>query len=533
MRARFSVWQGVMRKDGSAGAARTAHATVRERSREIAETELGAWGWTVASGALCGLAFPPVGWWWTVLFAPALWLLQIQRKVARASAWLGLWWGLAFGVVAGWHTALTFAQQAHAEWLGGVAWTLALLWFTGWIMLFGYLVGHARLAGWAWVLLLACLWTAVAWVRSLGALGFPWAMLSLGIARQPLLLQPAELGGVWLTEWLIIAWNGALVLAWQGRARLALAGLAVLGTVWVGYGLIQMRHYQAPPSKPLSIAVFQPRADTPLTVHALAIFDQQMDTWLRHATRQGAQWAVLPETVEPLVLDETENGNAVERLQRWQEWAKRNQITILLGASRFDGSNRNSALCISPRGEIHCYNKVKPMVFTEWSPPPPFNALLRGLGITGRTLKAGSRVHALQVESQPPVGTIICGESLFGWVARAQVQDGAQWLAVMSNDYWLIGRPIREQYADFCVLRAIETRRWIARSSTVGLSGLYMPAGKCIASLPMGKPNVLVHQIEPRTDRTLYVRWGDWWAYLCVLMFVILALAGRRSPTPK
>lgn len=100
-------------------------------------------GWVAAvgSGGLCGLAFAPVGWWWTLLFAPALWLHELRMGAARANAWLGFWWGLALGVVVSWHAAPTVAQEARAEWLGGLAWTLALVWYAGWSALFGWLMG--------------------------------------------------------------------------------------------------------------------------------------------------------------------------------------------------------------------------------------------------------------------------------------------------------------------------------------------------------------------------------------------------------
>lgn len=486
-------------------------------------TEAGrAWLWTVVGGALCGLAFPPVGWWWTVLFAPALWLRYVRVGASGANAWLGLWWGLAFGAVVSWHAAPTFAQEARIEWLGGIAWTLTLVWFAAWSALFGWLVGRVRQEGWAWVGAAACLWTALAWGRSLGALGFPWAMLTLGLARQPLLLQPADLGGVWLTEWLIMAGNGAVALMWQGQARRMLTGLAVLGTVWAGYGAWQLYRYRAPIQMPLSVAVVQPKAERSLGIHAPAIFDEQMEGWLRQAVEQGAKWAVLPEVAEPQTLTYTASGSAERRLYRWRAWAQRYGLTIVLGAARFvDGKDYNSALGVAPSGAVGCYNKAKLMAFTEWAPPTPLSLLLKPLGACRSSLEAGSEPLALRVDVEPPIGTLICVESLFGWVGRGQAADGAQWLAVMAHDAWLIGRAVREQYADFCVVRAIETRRWVARASTVGLSGFYAPSGELVAVLPMGKPNVLVQVIEPRTEQTLYVRWGDWWAYLCALAGIV------------
>lgn len=487
---------------------------------------------TVASGSLCGLAFPPVGWWWTLLFAPALWLGRLREDAPKANAWLGFWWGVALGVVVSWHAAPTFAQEARAEWLGGLAWTLALVWYASWSALFGWLMGWARGSGWAWVIVAASVWTALAWLRSLGALGFPWAMLALGFARQPLLLQPADLGGVWLVEWLILVWNGGLALFGRGQGQQAALGLSGLGLLWLGYGLTTMAIYRAPLRQPLRVAVVQPRADMPLSVFAPAIYDEQIAGWLRRAVQHGARWAIFPETAEPYTLTETHGGVTEERMRLWKGWASVNQLALIVGATRFDGAIYNSALGISSEGITRSYDKVKLMAFTEWSPPAPFRDWLRLLGVREHPMANGVAVHALQLGREPPVGTLICAESLFGWVARLQVRDGACWLAVMANDYWLIGRAVREQYADFCVVRAIETRRWVARASTVGISGFYAPTGELVAALPMGKPGVLVQAIEPRTSQTLYVRWGDWGAYGCLVIaigaFVVYSFDQRR-----
>lgn len=78
------------------------------------------------------------------------------------------------------------------------------------------------------------------------------------------------------------------------------------------------------------------------------------------------------------------------------------------------------------------------MAFTEWT--PPLSGWLTWLGVGQRNLLAGERLAPLQVPGEPPVGALICVESLFGWVARAQVRAGAQSLANMSSDSWLRDR---------------------------------------------------------------------------------------------
>ncbi len=490
------------------------------------------WGWLTGSAVLTGLAFAPVGWWWTLLFAPALGLAWLRGGAGWQNAWRGFWWMLVYGATVSWHAAPIFAQEARTEWAGGVAWALALLWFGLWGALFGGLAVVLRLPGWGWVLFVASGWVVVQWMRSLGALGFPWAMLSLGLARAPLFLQPAELGGVWLVEWLLMVWNALLVQVWQQQSRVAIWGLAILGVLWVGVGAWSFGRYRDATAMPMHVAVVQHQAETPLKVFAPAIFDKQVSDWLQQASGQGARWAVFAEVAEPYTLTASAEGIASGRLPRWRQWATQYRLCLLVGTRRFDGGDYNSALGVAPRGDYACYDKVKLMAFVEWSPPEPFRRLLQGLGVAKCSLQGGEQVMALRIGQEPPVGTLLCVESLFGWLARRQVRDGAQWLAVMANDAWLIGDAVRQQYADFCVVRAIETRRWVARASSVGMSGFYAPTGELVASLPMGKPGVLVHLIAPCTEQTLYVRWGDWWVYVCLAVVGTLVLwqcVGRFS----
>ncbi|GBC94194.1 Apolipoprotein N-acyltransferase [bacterium HR15] len=493
------------------------------------------WGVLTLSAVLTGLAFAPVGWWWTLLFAPALWLAVLHGGSVRANVARSFWWMLVYGATMSWHAAPIFAQEAKAEWAGGVAWALALAWFGLWGALFGGLIGGLSARGGRWVLGVASGWVVVQWGRSLGVLGFPWAMLSLGLARVPLFLQPAELGGIWLTEWLLMLWNALLVQAWHGSRRTALTALTLLGAVWLGFSVWAWQRVGEPMRTSLSVAVVQPYTEQSFQVFSLSIFDERMGNWLAQARQQGARWAVLPEVVEPVLintLSHSQDEATAQRLTRWRQWSRGHNLFLLVGVDRFDGVMRNSAVLVSPEAALRFYDKVKLMAFVEWSPRGLWSRPFKVLGLRERSLQSGERVHALRAGSAPAVGVSLCVESLFGWVAREQVRTGAQWLAVMANDYWLIGRLVREQYADFCVVRAIETRRWVVRASSVGLSGFYAPTGKLVSSLPMGRAGLLTYRIEPRTEQTLYVRWGDWWVYLCLAAMIVLWL-GQLSSTNR
>jgi apolipoprotein N-acyltransferase len=60
---------------------------------------------------------------------------------------------------------------------------------------------------------------------------------------------------------------------------------------------------------------------------------------------------------------------------------------------------------------------------------------------------------------------IICYESVFGEHVAAHVRNGANLLCIMTNDAWWGTSPGYRQHLAYGRLRAIETRRDIARSA--------------------------------------------------------------------
>ncbi len=441
--------------------------------------------------------------------------------------WTAFGWGLIFAAVQSGWALPTFAQQAQAEWAAGIAWVMVLIWYASWCALFGWLVGCLPQAGIGWAIGAASAWVGIGWLRSLGIWGFPWAMLALPLTRYPLLLQPAELGGIWLVEWLLMLWN-ALIAQAIGRASIrawiAPVGLLVL---WVGVSNWLLWLVRATmQGASIRVAAIQPEYDAPRVLFSAQLHDSSIDRLLDQARRAGARWAILPESTETYfwsrLLDQ-------DRIRRWQEWSRAYTLYVIVGVSRQQGEQGfNSALGVAPAGSCVFYDKVKLMPFTEYSPAAPIAEWLKVLGVVRRSLQCGERVRAIRLGAEPPVGTLFCYENLFGWIAAQLVRDGAQWLVAMTNDRWLLGAGLREQYADYCIVRAIETRRWVVRASTVGISGFFNPLGKRWEA-PRGHPYVLTHSIRCSTAQTLYVRWGDYWGYGSCLIYGVIVLWGLAS----
>ena len=127
-------------------------------------------------------------------------------------------------------------------------------------------------------------------------------------------------------------------------------------------------------------------------------------------------------------------------------------------------------------------------------------------------------------------GPVICWESVFGEFITGYVQNGASFLAVISNDAWWKNTPGHRQLLSYTRLRAIETRRDIARSANNGISAIIDARGEILKQTTYETQTVLTGSIAPRNNLTFYVRYGDIigrWAVFIFGIYLLLAISGR------
>jgi apolipoprotein N-acyltransferase len=123
------------------------------------------------------------------------------------------------------------------------------------------------------------------------------------------------------------------------------------------------------------------------------------------------------------------------------------------------------------------------------------------------------------------LGPAICYEALYGEYFTGFVRKGAECMAVISNDGWWGNTPGHRRLFDFCRLRAIETRRAIARSANTGISGFISPRGESVGErLMWDERGILCHSVELRRDITTYVKYGDWVARISIYVALLSIL---------
>ena len=224
-------------------------------------------------------------------------------------------------------------------------------------------------------------------------------------------------------------------------------------------------------------------------------------------------------------------------------------VNLLFGASSYDyimsaeapsytarslGDNtwyeaHNSALITDGTERTEIYHKSKLVVGVEHTPYPrifcPIDNMLGG--VMGRCVGQDeiSLLHVRNNEVNIPVGCAVCYESVYGEYFTDYIRKGARAMTIITNDAWWGDTPGYRQHLSYASLRAIETRRAIARCANTGISAFVSPKGEIIQPTPWWEPAVIINSIPLRDDMTFYVSHGDITGRVCTFLFILLLLA--------
>lgn len=475
---------------------------------------------SLISGLLAVAAFedhnvPALIW---VAFVPAI--VAQQRILPRR------WSGLALGIAVGtmyqgylgpglFSSDLAWYFYAYGLW---VAIAVALLTFRSRAF-------HTR-TGYRWFVLATPLaWTAIDFLRTTltEAFGGTWGMVAYAMYDRPALLQPVSITGIHGMNLLILVVNWALalaILAWLDRrygtvddhqpiawprARGGLIGVAAAVALWMVGSALML----ASPVPTLRVAAVQPGsfvADGPRRVPAMTPEEQLARSieLTRSAAQQGAQLVVWPEA--GMRVDATGPEGAV-----FADLARELQIDLVVGWQMPAGDlgRYNETAAFSPAGELlGSYGKSHPGEFAG-------------------DYSARQGEYLIYDAAWGSYGTIICFDLDFTDSARRTAALGAQVLAVASSDV----PGIAHKHYTHLVFRAIETDLPIVKADSAFDSAVLDPHGRILNAFVAqhGAEAVVVADVPLGSGDTLYVRWGEWFAWLTVAATAALGVAATAG----
>lgn len=188
----------------------------------------------------------------------------------------------------------------------------------------------------------------------------------------------------------------------------------------------------------------------------------------------------------------------------------------------------NSAVQIIPNQPVEVYHKGKLVPGVEIF--PYINVLKPILG--DAMLDLGGATISLGVDEERKVfnnpfnkgklAPIICYESIYGEFITDYIKKGANFLAIMTNDSWWGVTQGHKQLLSYARLRAIETRREIARSANSGISAHINAKGEIVADTLYGDQTALFAKISLYDKVTFYSRAGDLLSRISIFVFGFL-----------
>ena len=114
------------------------------------------------------------------------------------------------------------------------------------------------------------------------------------------------------------------------------------------------------------------------------------------------------------------------------------------------------------------------------------------------------------------VGPLICFDSIYERNALDSIGNGAQILAVSTNDSWFTdSRGVWMHHAQ-SQLRAIETGRYVVRSANTGVSSVINDRGEVLELLEPLKTGYVLEEAYLSDRVTVYSVIGNAFAYVCV-----------------
>ena len=489
------------------------------------------------SGILFALAFPgaAIGWLAFIALAPLL-VAVVRARSAREAFFLG--W---VGQTTAWLIMVPWVVRVMSHY-GGLPVFAGMLLFVAMALilglyggLFAFIVRRLRLgvAFLPW-LMVPLAWAAIEYARTYLLSGFPWNLIATAIVDYTALIQIDRFGGPYFVGALIVF--PSAILAWwitQRPAQIALVlvvgSLGILALVWWGTGLVASKLIARPnATAPITAALLQPNISQEMRwddANVLAIY-QKMIAMTERAADSGARVVVWPESTVPLSYTQT----AFYR-ESIEELSRARKIDIILGSVATDPAkpNRlwNSAFLVSSGITIGHYDKIRLVPFGEYVP------LRRVLFFAEKMVRAVGEFefgsNEIPLGGLITYGPAICYEIVYPQITRTQIRNGADVLVTITNDAWFEGSSAPEQHLAQARLRAVEGDRYLLRSATTGISAYIDPTGRVLESIPMGRDGIIYAKFQRRTAVTPYVRFGDWFAWLAVVVVLIAAVRRRNA----
>jgi len=513
---------------------------------------------SLASGLLLFAAWPPSPLTLVIFFAfvPLLWLEQQGIRRKKFFGWVYL-------TMVIWNAATTWwIWNASEPGAAGAILLNSLIMCLPWL---GFHFIKARLGAKIGYPALVALWLTFEFIHLHNwGLSWPWLTLGNTFAGHPGWVQWYEFtgtsgGSLWIlvlniSIFQLISKNSFRTLPTVPLSRtLGLFTAPLLISTMFSPDLGKSLLTATGPAHTSNVVIIQPNIDPYEKISDNAgSFDAQLSKLIRlsdSAIDDSTVLVVWPETalyMETHIREDNMKSNFFLN-PLWDFLRRHPKINLLTGVESYrayrQGSQTstarrlpntdlyvddyNAAVVMDSTGPLQFYHKSRLVPGVETL--PSFLHFLDALfekfgGTTAGYTGQPDRTPLTTSNHSYTIAPAVCYESIYGEFMSEYTNNGADIIAIITNDGWWGNTPGYHQHEAYARLRAIETRHWVVRSANTGVSCIIDPAGHIIQSRPYNEASFIKAYVPPIHEKTFYVKYIDIVSWLAVIATIALAI---------
>jgi apolipoprotein N-acyltransferase len=400
---------------------------------------------------------------------------------------------------------------------------------TFWLVFF-FLYNFIKKRGKAYPWIVAVFWVMAETIRTFFPVDFYWSALGHSQYNNPVTLQWASIGSIYLLSFMIVWISVYLYHLIIGENRktegIVLCSVTAFLLLYSFYQLYSFKNLE--PEKEVKVAIMQP------SINQYDINSKEKNL--------GDMINVLREQINSFDKDSdllvwTEAGMPMRvphdfsnYLLLWERYFPdthyfENQIVGLDMIDREKREFYNSSGFVQQGRIQKKYTKIKLAPFGEYL---PFGDLLHALGMstivpnTVGNFKRGTE-HVVYDFGKVKAAILICYDGTLSENVREFVKNGAELFVNITNDAWFSYSSATFQHGSFYPFRAVETGRTIIRAANVGQSGVVLPDGSFTDTTGLFERTTINKNIPIYIKDTFYNKYGNIFLYLLLFTgFVVL-----------
>ena len=279
-------------------------------------------------------------------------------------------------------------------------------------------------------------WVSVEYVRSFGLLGFPWVSIANSQTDFLILIQNAELTGIYgISFWVLLINVNIYNLIFNDYNKKSIIKLCIIFIIpWItGYILFNKQNIYSSNMEQLEILSIQPNVNL-FDKRNYALRNKNLNDLINYTigyTDNNTQLILWPESAIPYHKMQNKNDRdyIISRLLN-------DSSQLITGNVYYEGTDTyNSSVLLNQYGIKSFYHKIQLVPLAEHVPLSGNFNFLKNINLGQANFSKGEKDHLFSINDFK-LAALNCFESTFPQINRRHALKGADPLIYLDNDGW-------------------------------------------------------------------------------------------------